>query len=142
MGLLIKPPTLPAHPQGLTVNGARAYARAKCGLMMMTETWSEQLQGSGVAVNAMHPGWANTPGVRKSLPASHRQMNKLLRSPQQGADTIVWLAAAPEAAASSGKFCLDREPHLSAIFPGTAGSPDERRQLRAVLEQWAQQGIA
>jgi len=90
----------------------------------------------------MHPGWANTPGVRKSLPAFHRQMNKLLRSPQQGADTIVWLAAAPEVAEVSGKFWLDREPHLNAIFPGTAGSPDERNQLRAVLEQLAQQGIA
>jgi NAD(P)-dependent dehydrogenase (short-subunit alcohol dehydrogenase family)/uncharacterized protein YndB with AHSA1/START domain len=118
-------------------DGARAYARAKRGLMMMTETWTEQLHGSGVAVNAMHPGWANTPGVEKSLPAFHRQMNKLLRSPKQGADTIVWLAAAPEATEVSGKFWLDREPHLSAIFPGTAGSPDDRRQLRSAMDQLA-----
>ena len=110
-------------------DGSRAYARAKRGLMLLTEHWSSELAGSGVVVNAMHPGWADTPGVRGSLPGFYRLTRSILRTPEQGADTIVWLAAAAEAGNVSGKFWLDREPHLSAILPGTAGSPSQRRRL-------------
>jgi NAD(P)-dependent dehydrogenase (short-subunit alcohol dehydrogenase family) len=123
-------------------DGSRAYARAKRGLMMLTETWAEQLEDTGVVVNAMHPGWANTPGVQSSLPAFHRVMKNFLRTPEQGADTIVWLAAAPEAAAVSGKFWLDREPHLKAIFPGTAGDANQRRELKLALDRYAFDGHA
>lgn len=118
-------------------DGSRAYARAKRGLMILTERWAEELRGSGVVVNAMHPGWADTPGVRSSLPGFHRLTRAVLRTPEQGADTIVWLAAAPEAGRVSGKFWLDREPHLSALTPGTAGSPRQRRELVEALERLA-----
>jgi len=110
-------------------DGSRAYARAKRGLMMLTEHWAEALEGTGVVVNAMHPGWADTPGVRDSLPGFHRLTRPLLRSPEEGADTMVWLAAAPEAGLVSGKFWLDREPHLAAILPGTAGNRELREKL-------------
>lgn len=118
-------------------DGSRAYARAKRGLMILTEHWAERLAGSGVVVNAMHPGWADTPGVRRSLPGFHRLTRAVLRSPEQGADTIVWLAAAPEAGQVSGKFWLDREPHLSAVLPGTAGTPGDRAALLQRLERLA-----
>jgi NAD(P)-dependent dehydrogenase (short-subunit alcohol dehydrogenase family)/carbon monoxide dehydrogenase subunit G len=110
-------------------DGSRAYARAKRGLVMLTERWAELLEGSGVVVNAMHPGWADTPGVQDSLPGFHRFTRAVLRTPEQGADTIVWLAAAPEAGSVSGKFWLDREPHLTALFPGTAGGRAKREKL-------------
>ena len=110
-------------------DGSRAYARAKRGLMVLTETWARELAHSGVVVNAMHPGWADTPGVQNSLPAFHRVTRSVLRTAEQGADTIVWLAAATEAGQVSGKFWLDREPHLAAIFPGTGGSERQRQQL-------------
>jgi NAD(P)-dependent dehydrogenase (short-subunit alcohol dehydrogenase family)/carbon monoxide dehydrogenase subunit G len=110
-------------------DGNRAYAQAKRGLMLLTEHWSDELAGSDVVVNAMHPGWADTPGVRDSLPGFYRLTRPVLRTPEQGADTIVWLAAADEAGEISGKFWLDRAPHLSAILPGTAGSPYKRRRL-------------
>jgi NAD(P)-dependent dehydrogenase (short-subunit alcohol dehydrogenase family) len=110
-------------------DGSRAYARAKRGLMILTERWAEELEGSGVVVNAMHPGWADTPGVQDSLPGFHKLTRAVLRTPEQGADTIVWLAAATEAGQVSGKFWLDREPHLAAILPGTEGDPEQREQL-------------
>lgn len=116
-------------------SGSRAYAQAKRGLMILTETWDEQLRDSGVVVNAMHPGWADTPGVQDSLPGFHRIMRPLLRTPEQGADTIVWLASADEAGQVSGKFWLDREPHLSAVLPGTAGTPEQRKRLIDTLKR-------
>jgi NAD(P)-dependent dehydrogenase (short-subunit alcohol dehydrogenase family) len=118
-------------------DGSRAYAQAKRGLIILTETWAERLDGSDVVVNAMHPGWADTPGVQGSLPGFYRLMQSLLRTPEQGADTIVWLASAPEAGQVSGKFWLDREPHLSAILPGTAGTEEQRAKLLESLTQLA-----
>ena len=116
------------NPQG-RYDGARAYARAKRGLMILTELWAEELQDSGVVVNAMHPGWADTPGVQDSLPGFHKLTRRVLRTPEQGADTIVWLAAATEASNVSGKLWLDREPHLAAILPGTEGDRVQREEL-------------
>jgi dehydrogenase/reductase SDR family protein 12 len=118
-------------------DGARAYARAKRGLMILTELWAEELQDSGVVVNAMHPGWADTPGVQDSLPGFHKLTRLVLRTPEQGADTIVWLAAATEAGNVSGKLWLDREPHLAAILPGTEGDPGQREQLLEELTRLA-----
>lgn len=118
-------------------DGSRAYAQAKRGLMILTETWAEELRGTGVVVNAMHPGWADTPGVQDSLPGFHKLTQSVLRTPEQGADTITWLAAATEAGNVSGKLWLDREPHLAAILPGTAGSSRQREQLIDTLSQLA-----
>ena len=118
-------------------DGNRAYARAKRALMVLTEQWAQELEGTGVVVNAMHPGWADTPGVVDSLPGFHSLMKPLLRSPEQGADTIVWLAAAAAAATPNGQFFLDREPHVTTVLPNTGGDARQRRTLRATLEEYA-----
>jgi len=114
-------------------NGADAYARAKRALVILTELWAEELRDSGVVVHAMHPGWADTPGVVTSLPRFHAITRHLLRTAEQGADTITWLAASPEAARVSGWFWLDREPHTTHVLPGTEGTPEERQRLRDAL---------
>jgi len=116
-------------------DGALAYARHKRALTVLTELWSGELFPHGVAVHAMHPGWAETPGVSRSLPGFYRLTRPFLRTPAEGADTIVWLAAAPEAALASGGLWLDRELHPAAVLPGTAGSPEERRRLVEELER-------
>jgi dehydrogenase/reductase SDR family protein 12 len=110
-------------------DGSRAYARSKRALVTLTEMWAEQLNNSGVVVHAMHPGWADTPGVAGSLPGFHAITRRLLRTAAQGADTITWLAAAKEAAKVTGVFWLDREPHTTRVFPGTDPSPQERQAL-------------
>ncbi|MFT4825022.1 MAG: dehydrogenase/reductase SDR family protein 12 [Halioglobus sp.] len=114
-------------------SGSVAYARAKRGLMILTEVWAARWRADGIAVNAMHPGWADTPGVEKSLPAFYKATQPLLRSAQEGADTIVWLAASTEAGKVSGKFWLDREQHPSHIFKRTKETFSEREQLLKVL---------
>ena len=119
--------------EGGAYDGSRAYARAKRALVTLTEVWAAQLSGSGVVVHAMHPGWADTPGVAGSLPGFHRITRRFLRTAEQGADTITWLAASPEAARVSGMFWLDREPHTTHVLPGTAPSPQERQELMEAL---------
>jgi len=117
-----------------TYNGSVAYARAKRGLVILTEMWAERLESRGVAVHAMHPGWADTPGVASSLPTFHKVTRKLLRTPAEGADTIVWLAASEQAGRSTGRFWLDRQPRTTHVFPGTRETPEDRQRLWSALE--------
>jgi NAD(P)-dependent dehydrogenase (short-subunit alcohol dehydrogenase family) len=119
-------------------NGSRAYARAKRGLVDLTEVWAKAWQKDGITVHAMHPGWADTPAVLDSLPKFYELTKPWLRTPEQGADTVVWLAAAAEAEASTGLFWLDRTPHSTAIFPGTKSSPDTQASLRIKLDSYRQ----
>lgn len=114
-------------------SGSVAYAKAKRGLVIVTEQWAEMWQEDGIVVNAMHPGWADTPGVESSLPAFHKLTKPFLRTPAEGADTIVWLAAAAEADEVSGLLFLDRQPHTTHVLASTKESQQERTLLRERL---------
>jgi hypothetical protein len=57
----------------------------------------------------------------------------VLRTPEEGADTIVWLAAATEAGKVSGEFWLDRRPHATHVLPGTRETSAERREFLKAL---------
>lgn len=109
--------------------GTTAYARAKRGQVILTEMWADRLRPHGVTVHAMHPGWARTEGVAYSLPTFNRLMGPFLRSPEQGADTIVWLAAADEPADQSGKLWFDRQTVATHLLDSTRETPAERAAL-------------
>ena len=117
--------------------GAAAYARAKRAQIDLTLEWARRLGRSGVTAHAMHPGWADTPGVQSALPGFRRIMGPLLRSPEEGADTIVWLAAAPEGGESSGLFWHDRRIRPLSRMRNTTTSPARRRELWAELARLA-----
>jgi len=116
-------------------NGSVAYARAKRALVILTEMWGQRLEGSGVVAHAMHPGWADTPGVAASLPAFYRVTRRVLRTPAEGADTVVWLAASGQAGRCTGRFWLDRQPRTTHVFPGTRETSAERERLWSALEK-------
>ena len=109
-----------------TYNGTTAYARTKRMQVALTPLMQERWAADGIAVHAMHPGWADTPGVVTSLPGFHKVMGPLLRDTGTGADTIVWLAAT-EPAPGGGQFWHDRAPRPEHWF-GTKRSPDEDLQ--------------
>jgi len=113
----------------LPYSGPRAYACAKRIQVALVREWGRRLRGTGITVNAMHPGWADTPGLAESLPAFYRFMQPLLRTPAQGADTAVWLASDPAARAFTGRLFLDRRPRPFDRVPRTRLSAEDRREL-------------
>jgi NAD(P)-dependent dehydrogenase (short-subunit alcohol dehydrogenase family) len=116
-------------------SGARAYAQAKRIQVALMREWDQRLAAAGihVTVNAMHPGWADTPGLAEALPGFYRRMQPILRSPAEGADTIVWLASRP--GAGGGKLYLDRRPRPFDRLPSTRLKAADRRRLwNTVLE--------
>ena len=103
--------------------------------MILTGLWAQRLQGTGVVVDAMHPGWVDTPGVRSSLPQFYKATSRLLRTPQEGADTIVWLGAAPQPARSTGGFWHDRRQRPIHRVPWTKETAEDRERLWAECER-------
>jgi dehydrogenase/reductase SDR family member 12 len=116
-------------------SGAKSYARAKRAQVALIREWARRLRGSGVIANAMHPGWANTPGLEASLPGFAGLVGGQLRTAAEGVDTVLWLAAAPEARASSGRLFLDRRERPFDRIPSTRLSAADRARLwDAVVE--------
>lgn len=121
-------------------SGPRAYARAKRAQVALVREWARRLAGTGISFAAMHPGWADTPGVSASLPGFYGAMGPLLRTPAEGADTIVWLASEADADASSGRLFLDRRARPFDRVPATRVSAADRRALWDAIVRLA--GIA
>lgn len=113
----------------------RFYARTKREEVVITELLAEPLRDRGVVVHSMHPGWADTEGVRRWLPVFRAITRPIIRDPDQGADTIVWLGAAPEPLKSSGLFWHDRRPRPTNYRLGA--SPDREEDRRGLWDYCA-----
>ena len=117
-------------------DGARQYARDKRRQTALTARWAEEHKD--VRFFSMHPGWADTDAVRTSLPQFYETLKARLRSPAEGADTVVWLCCAPEAKLRSGGFYFDRrevEDHLPLAW--TQYAPERVTELQAALRKLA-----
>ncbi len=112
-------------------HGARAYARAKRAQVALMREWARRLRHRGVLVTAMHPGWADTPGLAASLPGFRERLGRQLRTPAQGVDTLLWLAAAPREQVAPGRLYLDRRGRPFDRLPSTRLSAADRRSLWA-----------
>lgn len=110
------------------------YARTKRAQVVLSELWAEELRGDGIVSHAMHPGWADTPGIATSLPGFRRLTGPILRTHEQGADTIVWLAAADQPSSSSGRFWHDRRERPTHYAGRTREGAADRRALWEACE--------
>ena len=78
--------------------GWPGYRISKTGLNALTRIFADELKQTGIRVNSICPGWVKTDMGGAGA----------TRTPQQGADTIVWLATAPDV--PTGGFFRDRKP--------------------------------
>lgn len=109
--------------------GATAYARTKRLQVAFTPLLAERYADYGISVHALHPGWADTPGVAGSLPGFHKVTKHILRTPAEGADTVVWLTAT-KPPPPTGRFWHDRKPRPTHYLPWRADDP------KAVRRAW------
>jgi NAD(P)-dependent dehydrogenase (short-subunit alcohol dehydrogenase family) len=110
--------------------GAVAYARSKRMQVALTPLMHQRWSADGIAVHAMHPGWADTPGVASSLPVFRAVTGPLLRDAQAGADTVVWLSAT-QPAPHGGRFWHDRAERGTHYRSSTRESTADRDRMWA-----------
>ena len=109
--------------------------------VVLAQRWAEELgRAAGIGVHVMHPGWVDTPGVRDSLPRFRMLTRPILRTPDEGADTMVWLLAEPDLDPADGRL-LDgptvrgrptswagtRRPRRTASGSGSSAARPSRR---------------
>ncbi len=92
--------------------GMRAYARSKLANIYFTRELARRLQGTGVTVNAVHPGGVNTGfardgDVRAPFSWLWTLAKPFLRSPEKGAQTSIFVASAPELEGVTGNYFAD-----------------------------------
>ena len=116
--------------------GTVAYARAKRAQVVLASEWQRRL-GPAVSSYSTHPGWVNTEGLQGAL-AGMSRLGPLLRSPAQGADTIVWLVG--EALAGSEVpppgFWHDRRRRGEYYRPGTRPGARQALSEGEALWEW------
>ncbi|XP_034410546.1 dehydrogenase/reductase SDR family member 12-like isoform X1 [Cyclopterus lumpus] len=119
------------------VDGITVYAQNKRQQVVLTQQWAKAKPV--IHFSAMHPGWVDTPAVSTAMPQFHQMMGERLRSVEQGADTVVWLAVSRAAARTrSGHFFQDRTlvpAHLPLAW--THSSAEEIQDFMTQLETLA-----
>jgi len=107
-----------------------AYARAKRGQVELVRELQRRLgDRTGIDFHAMHPGWARTPGLASSLPGFARLVGPLLRTPEEGSDTILHLLLARRDLVDGGRFWADRRPRSTDRLARTIADDAERTAL-------------
>jgi NAD(P)-dependent dehydrogenase (short-subunit alcohol dehydrogenase family) len=101
--------------------GLRAYQRSKLANVLFTRELARRLQGEHVTANCLHPGvvasrFANEAGGWVSPVIG--LFKWLMISPEQGADTIVYLASSPEVASISGEYFAKRKIVATSVAAG------------------------
>ncbi len=92
--------------------GFPVYGMTKLANIMFTYELAERLKGTGVTANCLHPGPVSTNfGKNNGGPMAlfFRLGKPFMRSPEQGADTLIWLAVSPDVEGVSGKYFSDRK---------------------------------
>ena len=116
---------------------ARAYSRSKLAMMIATFARAERLRDSGVVAHVVHPGAVATNLVREggAIGIAWRLMAPFLRTEEQGANTPLHVALAPEWATVTGAYVKDRaaaRPNPGAHDPVLAATVDTA--TRALIE--------
>jgi retinol dehydrogenase 12 len=113
---------------GKGYDGFRAYAQSKLANVLFTRELASRLQDARVTANAAHPGFVAT-GILRELPWIIRKPAALfMRSPESGAEPLVWLASDPGLVGSSGIF-FDR---MTRMEPSPAAQ--DRESARRLWE--------
>jgi NAD(P)-dependent dehydrogenase (short-subunit alcohol dehydrogenase family) len=116
----------------------RTYGQSKLALILITYEFARRLQGTGVTVNCLHPGFVATNIAQGNLPPVARPLAKIILSffgvsPEEGAQTSIYLATSPGVESVTGQYFVKSMPKQS-----TPISYDESLQQR-LWEECARQ---
>jgi len=122
--------------EGKAYDGVKSYSITHRARVLLTKRWAQQKPGLTTAT--VHPGWVDTPGLSsaKQMRGFYKTMKGMLRTEDEGADTIVWLAASPNEKISSGKYYRDRKVRgIDFALAGTSATEKEVDALESMVKE-------
>jgi NAD(P)-dependent dehydrogenase (short-subunit alcohol dehydrogenase family) len=111
--------------------GYRQYGYTKLANVLFTRELARRTAGTGVTANALHPGVVATDLLLNGAPPL-RLFRRRLRTPEQGAATVVYLAASPEAEGVTGEYFVDERP---VALTEAATDDEAARRLWSISER-------
>ncbi len=116
-------------------NGTAAYAFHKRGQIVLNQFWRNTYGPKGFTFYVMHPGWADTEGVKRSLPRFRKILKSVLRDSASGGDTAIWLAGVRPAQPEAEAVWFDRKLRPAHVYERTRVSKDTPQSLVAYLDK-------
>ena len=112
--------------------GYRAYGRSKLCNILFTYELARRIEGSGITVNALHPGLVRT-NIARNNGLLGRVVNFFIGArgvdAVKGAETLNYLATSPEVEGTTGKFFVDCRPVPSSALSYDAGLASDLWEL-------------
>jgi len=93
----------------------RRYGQSKLANILFTSELARRLEGTGITANCLHPGLVATGFNRNNgsvMKVAMSLIRPFSRTPAKGAETLVWLAASPEAAGITGGYFVDERQQM------------------------------
>jgi dehydrogenase/reductase SDR family protein 12 len=116
-------------------SGVVAYGFHKRAQMVLNQYWRDTYGARGVQFYVMHPGWADTDGVKRSLPRFRKILRPILRNEASGADTALWLAAHRPSQPEHECVWFDRTVRTAHVYERTRATRDTPQKLVDYLER-------
>jgi NAD(P)-dependent dehydrogenase (short-subunit alcohol dehydrogenase family) len=118
-----------------SARGFRRYGETKLANILFTAELARRLEGTGVTANCFHPGLVATGFNRNNgllMRTAMTIIRPFMRSPEKGAETLVWLVESAEVDDVSGAYFADRRRQT----PSTAAQdPEAARRLWEISEE-------
>jgi NAD(P)-dependent dehydrogenase (short-subunit alcohol dehydrogenase family) len=106
----------------------KAYCNVKLANLLFTRVLSEQLSKDGIVAHAMHPGIVDSNFINHADDGTQSYLKKMpMVSPEEAADTLVWLATAPEPGITTNNYYYQRE---------TVPTTDAAKDAQAAQRLW------
>ena len=103
-------------------SGLGGYGSAKLAQLLSMLVFAERFEGTGVTINAMHPGAVKTETGQDNGPVykwfKRNFIDRTLKSPELSAEALFWLGASEKAEGISGRFfnlTTEEEPAPPAL---------------------------
>ena len=117
--------------------GMPAYSTSKLENILFTIELARRLEGTGVTVNALHPGLVNTGWAKNGKGLMPKMIGLVMplmgRTPQKGAETSIYLASSPEVEAITGKYFFDCKPIQSTAQAADMAAASKLWEVSAQL---------
>ena len=116
-----------------------AYGISKLANILFTRALARRLEGKAVSATCLHPGFVrtnfganNNKDMGAVLKAIFRLVSRFARTPEKGAETVIYLATSPDVHGESGGYYFDCKP----LSPSPAGQDDDAAErLWQISEQ-------